>query len=321
MTRSPLGVAVGVLAVSGAVLVVLPDLLRLDTHMPFAQLLAFRPQLVTAMVALAVLVALRRRWRPVAVGLVLVALVGGALLAPRAISDGPVLAPDPSTPRVLTVLALNVTDGSADVDQVAGMIRRAGPDLVSLPEAGPDYARELQAALRGAGYRVRSAPDGVVRDVDTVAVALAPSLGDARAIAGPRGVFPSLEVAGGALGRLRFVAFHAAAPVPGRMDGWVGDLQRLRRWCDAERPAAVAGDFNATLDHLVLRNAMSGCRDTAAELGSGLVGTWPSSWPRWLGPQIDHVLVTEGVAPVGLDVLDVAGTNHRALVARIAVPQ
>lgn len=298
-----------------AVLVLLPDLLRLDRYLPFAQLVAFRPQLVTVGLALAVLVALRRSWRPAAAGLAAVALVGGALLVPRAVAGGFAAEPAPGAAG-LTVLALNVKRGSADLDRVAGMIRRFRPDLVSLPESGPDYAGRLRAALRGSGYLVRSAPART--DVDAVTVAVASTLGDVRVVVGPRGVFPSMEVSGGTLGRLRFVAFHAAAPVPTRMDGWVGDLQRLRQWCDASRPAIVAGDFNATLDHSVLRRAMSGCRDTAAEVGAGLIGTWPSGRPRLLVPQIDHVLVTGSLAPVSLDVLDVPGTNHRALLARVA---
>lgn len=306
----------GVLVVVAAVLVILPDLLRLDAYVPFAQLVAFRPQLMAVGLALAGLVALRRNWRPAAVGLAVVALVGGALLVPRAVAGGAAAGPAPDA-RTLTVLALNVKNGSADLERVAGMIRRLHPDLVSLPESGPRYAAQLRAALEGTGYRVRSAPDGTVADVDAVTVAVAPTLGAVRVVAGPRGVFPSLEVSGGALGRLRFVAFHAAAPVPARMDGWVGDLQLLRQWCDAVAPALVAGDFNATLDHSVFRRAISGCRDAAAELGRGLVGTWPSGWPSWLGPQIDHVLTTEALAPVELRVLEVPGTNHRALVVRI----
>ncbi len=325
MTRSPAGIALGALAVAGAVLVILPDLLRLDAYVPFAQLVAFRSQLVAVGLVLAGLVALRRSWRATATGLALVALVGGALLVPRAVAGGAAAEPAPGTGS-LSVLALNVKNGSADLGAVAGMIRRLRPDLVSLPESGPQYAGRLRAALQGSGYLVRSAPDGAVADVDAVTVAVAPTLrrpgpGDVRVVTGPRGVFPSLEVSGGALGRLRFVAFHAAAPVPTRMDGWVGDLQRLRQWCDAAGPAIVAGDFNATLDHSVFRRAISGCRDTAAELGRGLIGTWPSGWPRWLGPQIDHVLVTESLAPVSLDVLDVPGTNHRAVIAGIAPQQ
>lgn len=307
--------AVTALVGVGAILVLLPDLLRLDRYVPFAQLVAFRPQLVAVALGVAILLALRRRRRATAAGLAAVALVGGALLVPRAVGGD---AAAGSAPGTLTVLALNVRNGSADLGTVAGMIRRLHPDLVSLPESGPQYASQLRAALRGTGYLVRSSPDGAVADVDAVTVAVAPELGDVRIVPGPRGVFPSLEVTGGELGRLRFVAFHAAAPVPTRMDGWIGDLQRLRQWCGSGPPAIVAGDFNATLDHSVFRRAISGCRDTAAELGRGLIATWPSSLPRWLGPQIDHVLVTESLAPVSLDVLDVPGTNHRALVAHIA---
>lgn len=142
-------VALGALVVAGAVLVILPDLLRLDTYLPFAQLVAFRPQLVPVALALAVLVALRRDWRPAAAGLAVVALVGGALLVPRAVAGGAAAGPAPG--GTLTVLALNVKNGSADLDSVAGMIRRLHPDLVSLPEYGPRYAASCGGRWVAAG--------------------------------------------------------------------------------------------------------------------------------------------------------------------------
>lgn len=312
---SPASVALGVVVVVAAVLVVLPDLFRLDRYIPFAQLVALRPYLLVLTAVAAVLVALRRRWWPPAAGLGLVVLVGAALVVPRAVGSEPAGA----APRVLTVLALNVQEGSASVQRIAGLIRRYDPDLIALPEAGAEYADRLSRAVAGTGYRFRSSPDATATQIDAITVGIAPRLGRTRIVIGDRGVFPSIEVTGGALGRLRFVAFHAAAPVPGRMAGWRGDLWLLPQWCASERPAIVAGDFNATLDHSVLRRAMTGCRDSAAELGRGLVATWPARWPRWLGAQIDHVLITEELQAVSFAVFDVAGTDHRAVLARVAV--
>jgi endonuclease/exonuclease/phosphatase (EEP) superfamily protein YafD len=134
--------------------------------------------------------------------------------------------------------------------------------------------------------------------------------------------FPSVEVSGAGLGDLRFVAFHSIAPTPGEIPEWSSDLATLGRWC-ADRqagPVIVAGDFNATLDHSVFRSALTGCSDAAERTGDGLVGTWPSSLPRWLGPQIDHVLITGGITAETLSVHDIPGSDHRAVVTRLRLP-
>ena len=134
--------------------------------------------------------------------------------------------------------------------------------------------------------------------------------------------FPSVELTGGELGALRFVAFHSVAPTPGETADWGRDLATLDRWCANRQigPAIVAGDFNATLDHSVFRDAITGCADAAERTGEGLVGTWPSRFPRFVGPQIDHVLVTRGITPETLSVVDLPGSDHRAVVTRLRLP-
>jgi hypothetical protein len=42
--------------------------------------------------------------------------------------------------------------------------------------------------------------------------------------------------------------------------------------------------------------------------------------PRWLGIQIDHVLVPAEAVTTRFDVLDLAGTDHRAVLARVRLP-
>ncbi|WP_445190275.1 endonuclease/exonuclease/phosphatase family protein [Pseudonocardia sp. Cha107L01] len=85
-------------------------------------------------------------------------------------------------------------------------------------------------------------------------------------------------------------------------------------------PHVVAGDVNATLDHAALRAATDGAQDVAAERGLGLVSTWPTAWPRWFGVQIDHVFTAGGVHPADARVLQLPGSDHRALLARLVLP-
>lgn len=71
---------------AAAALATLPDLVGLDAHSPFAQVIAFRPLMVAALgvlvvVGLLITLAARRFW-PVPVVLALVALVGAAMVLP-----------------------------------------------------------------------------------------------------------------------------------------------------------------------------------------------------------------------------------------------
>jgi endonuclease/exonuclease/phosphatase (EEP) superfamily protein YafD len=82
----------------------------------------------------------------------------------------------------------------------------------------------------------------------------------------------------------------------------------------------LAGDFNATLDHSAFRAATEGCTDAGAERGQGLVPTWPTRTPGWLGVQIDHVLSTGGIHAESFAVYPLPGSDHRAILARLRVP-
>jgi hypothetical protein len=317
----PWRAAGSLLVVAVAAVGLLPDLFGLDRRSPFAQLVAFRPTLLAGMVLVTGLAAGVARWRRrgwlLPAGLALVTAAGAGLVVPRALPDDIAA---PVAGRTVTVLAFNTFEGRADVDAVAALVRDTRPDLVALVEAGPRY-RDRLAPLLGPDYR----PDGSDssrRDVQGVSVLTHADLGAVAVQVREDTPFPSVEVTGGGLGGLRFVAFHAVAPTPGSVPQWRSDLATLGRWC-ANRdvgPAVVAGDFNATLDHAVFRDATQGCVDAAAQTGRGLVGTWNSRLPRWLGAQIDHVLLTGGVSALDSSVVDVPGSDHRAVLTRLRLP-
>lgn len=304
------------------VVVGLPDLLfGLDGRSPFVQLVSFRPWVLVGLAALlAVLLVVlwfeRRVW-PFVAGLLAVLLIGGVLVLPRVIAD-----PVPTGGTPLTVLAFNTFEGRADVDQLAALIREERPDIVSVTESGDRFRSRLAPLVEPLGYRLStSTPPGKV-DVAGVTTAIAGALGDVAVRVGDEtSAYPYLELTGGGLGTLRVVAFHSVAPVPGSVTRWRSDLALLATWCAGPTPAVVAGDFNATLDHSALRGGMAGCGDAAAQRGAGLVPTWgPSDRSRAVGPQIDHVIATDGIAAESFSVHDIAGSDHRAIVTTLRIP-
>ena len=292
--------------------------LGLDGSTPLLQIAAFRPQVAAGLLVVAVLAALRARRSAVAAALAVVlgvtGLAGVAAVAPRATAD-----PAPTGGRALTVLTVNVNQGRADPDAVAGLVRDRAPDLVAVPEAGGELRRRLSARLDddagGAGYRSSVADGGGQGSSMTVFVKR--SLGRPTVTLDRRWTFPTIVV--DVPGLPRFVAVHPRSPRPGETDAWHREVADLSRWCTAGRPTVIAGDMNSTADQTEFREAVAGCTDAAAAVGEGLTATWPSSLPRALGVPIDHVLLAGGPRSRAVEVLDVPGTDHRALLATLLV--
>ncbi len=305
------------------VVVVLPDLVfGLDGHTPFAQMQAFRQwELIGVAVLLLVLVAVTVRFRalwPFAAGTLAVLVVGSTLVLPRAV-PGPM--PAGGTP--LTVLSFNTYEGHADVNGLAREIATVRPDLVSLPEAGDRFRAKLAPLIEPLGYTLKASVSRREQNVDGVTTAVAARLGAVTIdIRNDTTAFPYLVVTGGKLGSLTFVAFHTVAPTLRATPFWRHDLALLPQWCAGPGPAIVAGDFNATLDHSAFRADTAGCSDAAAQRGDGLIPTWgpTDSLRHTVGPQIDHVVANRGIAASAFQVVDLPGSDHRAILTTLQVP-
>ena len=105
------------------------------------------------------------------------------------------------------------------------------------------------------------------------------------------------------------------------MRGWVKDLAAL----PAPAPdvlRVLAGDFNATFDHAALRAVLGrGYDDAARAVGRGRAWTWRPlrlPFPR-LG--LDHVLVDPRIRVASVNLVRVAGSDHRSVVADLVLPR
>jgi endonuclease/exonuclease/phosphatase (EEP) superfamily protein YafD len=310
--RRRLGIAV---ALGGAAAtMVLPDRLRLDHRFPFVGVAAFRPLITGSALTAAALLATRPRSRLAAALVGAVGLAGAGAVVGR-VSRRPAPAPAPAD---LTILTVNVLNGRADTGELATLVAREAPDFVVLPEAGSDFRDKLMPLVETLGYQSWvSTPPGA-KDGKSVTLLAARRAGDVRVRSGSGMRLRHLEATGGVLGARILFAVHTTAPMSRRRAArWQRDLAVVEQWCRAPVAPIVAGDFNATLDHSPLRAAVRGCRSAAAGTGRGLVGTYPSSVPPWRGIQIDHVFVPAGTVTTRFEVVDVAGSDHRGVLARV----
>jgi endonuclease/exonuclease/phosphatase (EEP) superfamily protein YafD len=82
----------------------------------------------------------------------------------------------------------------------------------------------------------------------------------------------------------------------------------------------LAGDFNATLDHVQFRRLLrTGHVDAAGQVGKGLVPTW-GPVGRLAVLAIDHVVVDPGCAVLAASVHNLPGSDHRAVYAELRLP-
>ena len=280
---------------------------------PLVALIAYTPFVaVAAAVVALVLLALRRRLPALLAALAGVTLVAG--LADRALPDGRA---DGASAR-LRVLTANVAYSEVEPDVLAGMIREHRVDVLSLQELTPELAGRLRGGEAGrllphTAMRpgVGASGTGLMSRRPLALQRLPKGLQNRNAVARTR--WPGF-------GAFEVVAVHPPPPTPGHIDNWAPDLRALPRASEGTLPRVLAGDFNATLDHRELRRLVaSGYRDAAAAAGSGLAGTWPSDGP--LPPvAIDHVLVPASWRVTRVEVLDLPGSDHRAVLAELAPP-
>ncbi len=272
-------------------------------RLPAVPVLAWRPHLAVGLAVVATPLAVPA---PVAAAVLGVTALVLGLTALRHRRPRPRPAPAPDD---LVVLVLNVWHGRADAAALAELIGREAPDLVVLPEAGPDYCGKVEPLVAALGYRGACSVRHGVPDGWGVTVLAGPRAADVVLEAGRAMRLPHVRATGGLLGGRALYAVHTTAPARlGAGHEWRHDLRSAAAWTAAG--AIVAGDVNATLDHRLLRAV-------GRSAGPSGIGTWPTRLPRWAGIRIDHVLLPEGVESSGASVHDVPGSDHRAVLVRL----
>lgn len=304
-------------ATTGAIALLLPEALGLDRRPPWPIVTAFRRRLAVGTAAVALAVGTRPgRWRAAAVPVATVAVGALGLSAWRHRRR-----PEPAGvgTEPLSVLGANVWLGRADPAALGATIAARRPDVVVLPEAGDEFRKRLLDGLEG--YRGWSCAPGRLaveaagaEDGPCLTVLVAERLGDVEVGLGSSDTRSGwVVVSGGGLGAVRVLGVHPAVLLPESTPDWERELSLLRPWlADPERPTLVVGDLNATLEHGPLQAALGPARPVTRRVAA----TWPSRWRRGLGVTIDHVLVTGRIRVRSVEVLDVSGSDHRAVLAR-----
>ncbi|MET8247842.1 endonuclease/exonuclease/phosphatase family protein [Streptomyces sp. NPDC005202] len=283
-----------------------------DGITPVPQLLAFLPWLL-APTALGLLLTLLGRWWAGAVWGVAVLGLLAWFIEPYGRSGEP----DGVPVAEVRVLTSNVEFGRG-TGSLVPVIRREKPDVVFVEEC--EYT--CQATLRrdiGGAYPYRQA---------VVAGGSQGSLVLSRyALRGTDGVRGTMGMPGAVADvrghALRLQLAHPMPPLPGQVALWHRELGRLRAFAAGSKgPTILAGDFNASQDHAAFRRILdTGLSDAARLAGADRTPSWPARTAPALGAQIDHVLVSKDFSASSARFLDLADTDHRALLVDLTLHQ
>jgi endonuclease/exonuclease/phosphatase (EEP) superfamily protein YafD len=229
-----------------------------------------------------------------------------------------------ATGSVLRVLTANLLVGRAAADVIVDLARRKDADVLFVQE----LTTEAEARLQRAGladllpHRVAqpmphgTRGSGIYARYPLRAVPQAAPVSAARCMA-------RLDLPSGQFAQLACI--HAASPKPpwspGATARWRHQLSALP--APGESPLILAGDFNATADHVQFRRLVRrGYVDAASQTGNGLVLTWgpqPDRRPSLL--TIDHVLIDRRCVALATSAHRLTGSDHHALYAALRLPR
>lgn len=250
----------------------------------------------------------------------LVALVGLGLhawwISPSFVGDAPAPAAgaDP-----LVVMTANLYEGQVDVDDLLATVRREHVDVLALEEISMDA---LASADAGGLAQLLPHRIGGPNGYDPVSGTMVLSTMPLGAPVPVETYHDSWLVPVGE--DLTVMAVHPVAPVT--PEQWTTDHATILAAAEQAEPDVVLGDFNATTDHQPMRALdAAGFHDAAELVDAGWEPTWPANglgqFPGVSPPPlvaIDHVLVGERWTALETHTVDLAGTDHLALVATLA---
>ncbi|MDX8051365.1 endonuclease/exonuclease/phosphatase family protein [Lentzea sp. BCCO 10_0798] len=258
----------------------------------------------------------RKRW-VIGLTMTLVGVVLVANVAPRAFSD----ARPNGVGQQVRLMTSNLLTGIADAQFIVQEVRKRNIDILAMQELTPQMVGDLDRA----GLR-QVLPNRVFLDEPGGSGSgLASRFPLSRRDLTPPG---TLQQAGALVdlpGKdIEVVSVHPLPPVvTAGPEAWQRELAGLPAPDSTGAIRVLAGDFNATLDHVGLTRLLNkGYVDAADQVGKGLIHTWPSDSGFWPPPvTIDHVLVDSKVLVDTVDVFDVPGSDHRAVVTQFVVPR
>ena len=331
-----LGILLTVVFAIGAAILVWPGFFRVERIWPIAQIIPFRGMILVGfaiVLILALLLAIARPVRGFAFSIAAVAAIAvvavGVTMVGRGLGTDALPAKTATSIRVMT---WNTAGSATPAEAIAKVAVAMDADIVTLPETTIETGEQVAVAMRELGHpmwahHAEYGTDGW--DARSTTLLISPDLGDYAVIESSQNGTSNTSTVPSAVAMPTsgdgpiVVAAHAVAPRMSYMQHWRDDLQWLADQC-GNANVILAGDFNATIDHMASLGIDDGtlgqCHDAASETGNGSVGTWSTAMPALLGAPIDHVMASSDWHATGSIVLRSMATSdsdHRPLIVQL----
>ncbi|MCU1495641.1 MAG: Endonuclease/exonuclease/phosphatase [Acidimicrobiaceae bacterium] len=260
------------------------------------------------------------RRRLLAFAALAVAVAQIAFLAPELSAGRPLPAWTRTAPSI-RLFDANVYDANPSMAGYVARIEQDRPDLVTLEEANPSDARQLErsGALDRLPYRFEVS----LFDPSAFLIASRYPLRATHVLTSsglPLVVQTHVVLP---TGTLTVWVVHTLAPVPVSWREWSNELRTIAHLVRMALPRRllVVGDFNATWGNKAFRGVLAaGVTDGAAARDQPFEMTWSQMMPP-LPPfvRIDHVLAGPNVSVERISTGDGPGSDHRYVTATVAV--
>lgn len=272
----------------------------LVTHLQFHVLLA------TLLFFTHCLIRRRKRVAALASALILLLAIGTLTeFLPRS-NDGT------SYTSEIKVLTCNLLSSNSDYQGVKELIASVDPDFVVLLELNQAWQSEL-AELKQRFPHFTELPSE--DNFGIAAFSKLPARFETRFLTDFK--VPLIEAAlGDGLG-VTVLAAHPLPPI-GKVysrsrNAYLLELAELAR---TKSKCLVAGDLNVTPYSPYFTDLLAAAELNDSRKGFGMQPTWPSEF-QWFGIPIDHILVSRGLTVLDRQVLEIPGSDHSAVMARL----
>lgn len=222
--------------------------------------------------------------------------------------------------KALRAMLVTAHDGTANAGEISAAARAQAADLVVVTELTPALAHALTRAglARSLAPRYVAVPEGGPASAGLAIYSRYP-VQEIQPVAGTQWPAVRARVTVGTT-PVTLMAGHAVQPSVDHLDGWRTDLAVFGTAARVKGPVLVLANLNATPWHPQFRRLVSGrLHDAADVLGRGLRPTWPA-WSLVPMLPTDHALVA-GLGVTVLETLAISGTDHRALLVEVTVPE
>ena len=296
------------------------------------ELVSFVPLMLAPTLACLVLSALWRRRVLLVASALALALNGfwhaGFLLpgarvsaaAANAVRTG--AAADDNVARVMTVNTLN---GQASAKEIVQVCREQHVEVLCLQELTDGMVADLENAGidEVLPYHVVSAGASEVSNGGRNGIwTLAPMANVSRNLLPiETSSMPAASITVGTR-TVRVVSAHPNSPTRGAQDLWDKGLATISQLGGYDHAYLIMGDFNFTWDHERFRQLLgTSFADASESAGEGFHMTFPSNSVVPSLIEIDHILYARdaGITVSGLETVEIAGTDHKALLGTLEV--